>query len=83
MKKIGDEIFKYERLYHIFAWGIALILSLVPWFYNAYGAAGGSVGCGSQIIGAYRQNDPQPPMSLYNIIGPKEAGLRTPSVSAL
>lgn len=41
MKKIGDEIFKYERLYHIFAWGIALILSLVPWFYNAYGAAGG------------------------------------------
>jgi hypothetical protein len=41
VKKIGDEIFKYERLYHIFAWGIALILSMVPWFYNAYGAAGG------------------------------------------
>ena len=40
VRKVGNAVFKYEKLYHLLAWGVSLVLACIPLFYDAYGDAG-------------------------------------------
>ena len=40
VKKVGNAIFGFEKTYHLLAWGVPLILAVIPVFLDAYGDAG-------------------------------------------
>ena len=40
VQRVGNDILKYEKYYHLLTWGTCIILSVVPLFFDGYGDAG-------------------------------------------
>ena len=40
VQRVGNDILKYEKYYHMLTWGISLGLSVTPIFFDGYGDAG-------------------------------------------